>query len=104
MVPNPVYAGYYAYGRRQVEPRRKVPGRPSTGRVVKEAGEWLGVLPGRRPAFIKPEAEEANGPRAAANPQAPATPGPPTHGPARLSGLPRFCRGGRHGKPVPRRH
>ena len=33
MLHNPVYAGYYAYGRRQVEPRRKVPGRPSTGRV-----------------------------------------------------------------------
>ena len=46
MLHNPVYAGYYAYGRRQVEPRRKVPGRPGTGRVVKDAREWL-VQPGR---------------------------------------------------------
>ena len=30
MLHNPVYAGYYAYGRRQVEPRKKIPGRPST--------------------------------------------------------------------------
>ena len=52
MLHNPVYAGYYAYGRRQVEPRRKVPGRPSTGRVVKDAGEWLVLLPGRLPAYI----------------------------------------------------
>ena len=52
MLHNPVYAGYYAYGRRQVEPRRKVPGRPSTGRVVKDTGEWLVLLPGRLPAYI----------------------------------------------------
>ena len=52
MLHNPVYAGYYAYGRRQVEPRRKVPGRPDTGRVVKEASEWLVLLPGRMPAYI----------------------------------------------------
>src|SRR2546421_9788516 len=42
MLHNPAYAGYYAYGRRQVEPRRKIPGRPDTGRVVKDASEWLG--------------------------------------------------------------
>jgi DNA invertase Pin-like site-specific DNA recombinase len=31
MLRNPAYAGYYAFGRRQVDPRRKVPGRPDTG-------------------------------------------------------------------------
>ena len=31
MLHNPVYAGYYAYGRRQVEPRRKVPAGPAPG-------------------------------------------------------------------------
>ena len=41
MLRNPAYAGYYAYGRRQVEPRRKIPGRPDTGRVAKDASEWL---------------------------------------------------------------
>ena len=59
MLHNPVYAGYYAYGRRQVEPRRKVPGRPSTGRVVKDSGEWLVLLPGRLPAYITPGEYEA---------------------------------------------
>ena len=54
MLHNPVYAGYYAYGRRQVEPRRKVPGRPSTGRVVKGSDEWLVLLPGRLPATSPP--------------------------------------------------
>ena len=67
MLHNPVYAGYYAYGRRQVEPRRKVPGLPSTGRVVKGSDEWLVLLPGRLPAYITAEEHEANIARMAAN-------------------------------------
>ena len=50
MLHNPLNARYYAYGRRQVEPRRKTPGRPSTGRVVKSSDEWLVLLP----AYIPP--------------------------------------------------
>ena len=46
MLHNPVYAGYYAYGRRQVEPRRKMPGRPSTGRVVKTRRRVAGAAAG----------------------------------------------------------
>ena len=33
LLRNPIYAGAYAYGRRQVDGRRKQPGRPSSGRV-----------------------------------------------------------------------
>jgi hypothetical protein len=33
LLRNPIYAGAYAYGRRQVDGRRKRPGRPSSGRV-----------------------------------------------------------------------
>lgn len=93
---NPVYAGYCAYGRRQAEPRRKVPGRPSTGRVVKDAGEWLVLLPGRMPAYITPEQYEANVARMAANRQTAATPGAPRDGSALLSGLLRCGRCGGH--------
>ncbi len=96
MLHNPVYAGYYAYGRRQVEPRRKVAGRPSTGRVVKDADEWLVLLPGRMPAYITPEEYEANIARMAANRQTAATPGAPREGSALLSGLLRCGRCGGH--------
>jgi DNA invertase Pin-like site-specific DNA recombinase len=96
MLHNPVYAGYYAYGRRQVEPRRKVPGRPSTGRVVKDASQWLVLLPGRLPAYITPQEYEANRARMAANRQTAATPGAPRDGSALLSGLLRCGRCGGH--------
>ncbi len=96
MLHNPVYAGYYAFGRRQVEPRRKVAGRPSTGRVVKDSSEWLVLLPGRLPAYITPEDYEANVARMAANRQTAATPGAPRDGSALLSGLLRCGRCGGH--------
>ena len=96
MLHNPVYAGYYAYGRRQVEPRRKVPGRPSTGRVVMDSSEWLVLLPGRLPAYITPEQYEANVARMTANRQTAATPGAPRDGSALLSGLLRCGRCGGH--------
>jgi hypothetical protein len=38
---SPVYAGIYAYGRRRANPRRRVPGRPSIGRVVRAPDQWL---------------------------------------------------------------
>ena len=96
MLHNPAYAGYYAYGRRQVEPRRKIPGRPDTGRVVKDASEWLVLLPGRLPAYITPDQYEANIARMAANRQTAAAPGAPRDGAALLSGLLRCGRCGGH--------
>jgi DNA invertase Pin-like site-specific DNA recombinase len=96
MLHNPAYAGYYAYGRRQVEPRRKIPGRPDTGRVVKDASQWLVLLPGRLPAYITPEDYEANIARMAANRQTSAAPGAPRDGAALLSGLLRCGRCGGH--------
>ena len=96
MLSSPVYAGYYAYGRRQVDPRRKLPGRPSTGRVVKDSGEWLVLLPDRLPAYITAEEHEANIARMAANRQTAASPGAPRNGAALLAGLVRCGRCGGH--------
>ena len=87
MLHNPIYAGYYAYGRRQVEHARQRPGRPATGRVVKPSGEWLVLLPDRMPAYISVEQFEANLARLAANRHTAQTPGAPRSGSALLSGL-----------------
>jgi len=97
MLRNPAYAGYYAYGRRQTDSRRKIPGRPDTGRVVKSSGEWLVLLPGRLPAYITEEEHEANLARLAANRQTAESPGAPGNGKALLSGLVRcgLCGGHR---------
>jgi DNA invertase Pin-like site-specific DNA recombinase len=67
LLHNPIYAGYYAYGRRQVDPRRQRPGRPATGRVVREAADWLVLLPDRLPAYISVEQYQRNLARLKAN-------------------------------------
>jgi DNA invertase Pin-like site-specific DNA recombinase len=72
---SPVYAGIYAYGRRRVDPRRQLPGRPSTGRVVRAPDEWLVQIPGVLPAYITVEAYHANRARLAANAARAETPG-----------------------------
>ena len=92
---SPVYAGIYAYGRRRVDPRRQVPGRPSTGRVVRAEAEWLVLLPGRLPAYISVEQYHANLARLAANATRAETPGVARAGSALLSGLARCGRCGR---------
>lgn len=96
MLHNPVYAGYYAWGRRQVSPSRKVPGRPATGRVVRDRDEWLVLLPDRIPAYISAEQYEANLSRLDANRNTAATPGAPRAGSALLAGLLRCGRCGGH--------
>jgi DNA invertase Pin-like site-specific DNA recombinase len=95
MLHNPVYAGIYAYGRRRVDPRRQLPGRPSTGRVVRAEAEWLVLLPGRLPAYISVEQYHANLARLAANAARAETPGVARAGSALLSGLARCGRCGR---------
>jgi len=49
---HPIYAGAYAYGRRPTDPRRKVPGRPATGRTVAKPEQWEVLLKDRLPAYI----------------------------------------------------
>jgi DNA invertase Pin-like site-specific DNA recombinase len=95
MLHSPVYAGIYAYGRRRVDPRRQVAGRPSTGRVVRAEKEWLVAIPGVLPAYITVEAYHANLARLAANAARAETPGVVRAGSALLSGLARCGRCGR---------
>jgi hypothetical protein len=92
MLHSPVYAGIYAYGRRRVDPRRQLAGRPSTGRVVRAEDEWLVAIPGVLPAYITVEQYHANLARLAANAARAETPGVVRTGSALLSGLARCGR------------
>jgi DNA invertase Pin-like site-specific DNA recombinase len=95
MLHSPVYAGIYAYGRRRVDPRRQLPGRPSTGRVVRDADQWLVAIPGALPAYITVQQYHANLARLAANAARADQPGVVRAGSALLSGLARCGRCGR---------
>jgi len=52
LLHNPVYAGAYAYGRRPTDPRKRIPGRPSTGRTVALMDDWEVLIKDRLPAYI----------------------------------------------------
>jgi len=67
VLKNPIYAGAYAYGRRQVDARHKHPGRPSTGRVVQTPQNYHVLLHDQLPAYITWEHYERNLARLAAN-------------------------------------
>jgi len=60
LLKHPIYAGAYAYGRRQVDPHRKVPGRPASGRVIVERAAWVALINDQMPAYISWEQYERN--------------------------------------------
>jgi DNA invertase Pin-like site-specific DNA recombinase len=90
LLHNPAYAGIYAYGRRRVDPRRKDPARPSTGRVVQARDEWLVMIPNVLPAYICVAQFEANEAKLAANRARAEAMGAVRDGPALAAGLV-FC-------------
>jgi DNA invertase Pin-like site-specific DNA recombinase len=52
LLHHPIYAGAYVYGRRPTDPRRKQPGRPSTGRLVAKPEDCQVLLQDHHPAYI----------------------------------------------------
>ncbi len=95
LLRNPTCAGAYRFGYRSIDPRKKQPGRPGTGRVVRRPEDCLVLIRDRLPAYISWERFEANQARLAANRNLPNTPGAPRNGPAVLAGLIRCGRCGR---------
>ncbi len=84
---NPIFAGAYAYGRRQVDPRRKKPGRPSTGLVQCQPEDWIALLKDRLPAYISWEQHEENLAQIQQNRSRWNTRGAARRGPSLLTGL-----------------
>ena len=95
LLRHPSYAGAYRYGHRPIDPRKKQPGRPNTGKQIRRPEECLVLIRDRVPAYITWERFEANQARLTANRQLPSTPGAVRNGPAVLAGLVRCGRCGR---------
>lgn len=90
ILEHPLYAGYYRWGCRTIDPRRKVAGHPRSGRVKRRPGECLVLLPGHCPAYITAERFWDNQERLKNNRCASDVPGAPRGGPSLLGGL-LFC-------------
>jgi DNA invertase Pin-like site-specific DNA recombinase len=84
---HPVYAGYYCFGRRQADPRRRKPGQRWTGRVLVAPEEYLALIPDKVPAYITRERYDANQRRLAENRARMQYKGAPRDGPSLLAGL-----------------
>lgn len=84
---HPIYAGGYRWGHREVDPRRKVPGRPSTGRTLNSHEECRVLIRERFPAYIAWEEFETNQRRLAENSALGKRLAAPRQGPSVLAGL-----------------
>ncbi len=87
LLKHPIYAGAYAYGRRQVDPRRQQAGRPSTGRVVAAPADWFVLIKDLLPAYITWEQYEQHLARLNANRSRADELGAPRQGSSLLTGL-----------------
>ncbi len=52
ILKNPAYAGAFAYGRRIVDPSRRTPGKPASGRSRRPREEWAALVHDVYPAYI----------------------------------------------------
>jgi hypothetical protein len=87
LLKHPIYAGAYAYGRRPIDPQRKVPGYPSRGRTVAGPTGWVALIKDQRPAYISWEQYERNLAQLAANRARSESRGAVRGGAALLAGL-----------------
>lgn len=87
LLRHPTYAGAYRYGHRPIDPRRKQPGRPNTGKQVRRPEECEVLIRDHLPAYISWQRFEANCRKLDENCQRADTRGAPRRGAALLAGL-----------------
>lgn len=94
MLRHPAYAGAYVYGRRRMERRSQLPGKPHSGRrFIRAPEQWAVLHRDRWPAYIDWDTYARNQEQMAANRAK--HDGVPRGGPALLGGLIRCGRCGR---------
>ncbi|MBV8609505.1 MAG: recombinase family protein [Singulisphaera sp.] len=94
LLHHPTYAGASRFGHRPVDPRRKQPGRPTTGKLIRRPEDCLVLIRDRLPAYITWDRFRANQERLEANRTRHDRPGAPRQGPSLLAGLLRCGRCG----------
>lgn len=87
LLHHPIYAGAYRWGHREVDPRKKVPGRPTTGRTFHAHDQCRVLIRDRFPAYIAWDEFEKNQRKLAENSTLGKTRSAPRHGPSVLAGL-----------------
>lgn len=87
LLHHPIYAGAYRHGHRPVDPRRQVPGRPSTGRRIRRPEDCQVLIQDHLPTYISWERFCANQAVLQANHARGTSPGAPRLGPSLLAGL-----------------
>ena len=87
MLHHPIYAGAYRWGHRKVDPRKKVPGRPTTGRTFNAHDKCRVLIRERFPAYISWEEFEKHQQKLVENSSLGKNLAAPRHGPSVLSGL-----------------
>ncbi len=60
MIHHPIYAGAYRWGHRDVDPRKKVAGRPGSGRTLRSYDQCRVLIPDRFEAYLTWEQFEQN--------------------------------------------
>jgi DNA invertase Pin-like site-specific DNA recombinase len=96
LLHHPIYAGAYRWGHREVDPRKKVPGRPTSGRTFNAHDACRVLIRDRFPAYVTWEEFEENQGKLAENSALGKLLAAPRHGPSVLAGLLVCGRCGRH--------
>ena len=87
MLHHPIYTGAYRWGHREVDARKKVPGRPTTGRTLKSHEDCRVLLRDRFDAYIDWETFDRIQQKLRENSHLGTAMSAPRHGPSVLAGL-----------------